>query len=86
MGGPNPGQGGNPGLASVAGSSNLFDPNTKPISTIDHRFYNKKKNANKKKYSQIMDELENQKHKKVVVVKRGDKTYTLNNPYKGWCK
>ena len=42
MGGPNPGQGGNPGLASVAGSSNLFDPNTKPIFTIDHRFYNKK--------------------------------------------
>lgn len=29
-----------------------------------------------------MDELENQKDQKVVVVKIGDKTYTLNNPYK----
>lgn len=29
-----------------------------------------------------MDELENQKDQKVVIVKIGDKTYTLNNPYK----
>ena len=29
-----------------------------------------------------MNELESQKDKKVVVVKIGDKTYTLNNPYK----
>ena len=84
MGGSNPGQGGNPGSASgaVNSSSNLSDPNPKPLARIDDRFYNKKKNANKKKYSQIMDELENQKDKKVVVVKIGDKTYTLNNPDK----
>ena len=76
MGGSNPGQGGNPCSASgaVNSSSNLSDPNSKPLARIDDRFYNKKKNANKKKYSQIMDELENQKDKKVVVVKIGDKT------------
>ena len=84
MGGSNPGQGGNPGSASEAvnSSSNLPDPNPKIVARIDDQSYNKKKKANKKKYSQIMDELENQKDQKVVVVKIGDKTYTLNNPYK----
>lgn len=84
MGGSNPGQGGNLGSASEAvnSSSNLPDPNPRIVARIDDRPYNKKKKANEKKYSQIMDELENQKDQKIVVVKIGDKTYTLNNPYK----
>ena len=76
MGGSNPGQGGNPGSASEAvnSSSNLPDPNPKIVARIDDRSYNKKKKANEKKYSQIMDELENQNDQKVVVVQIGDKT------------
>lgn len=61
IGGSNPGQGGNPGSASEAvnSSSNLPDPTPKIIARIDDASYNKKKKANEKKYSQIMDELEN---------------------------
>ena len=84
IGGSNPGQGANPGSASGAANSfsNLSDLNPKPVTRIDDRFYNKKKNANDKKYSQIMEELENQKDQKVVIIKIDDKIYNLNNPYK----
>jgi len=63
-GGPNPGQGGNPGSASEAVNSlsNLPDPNPKIGARINDQSYKKsykKKKVNKKTYSQIMDELEN---------------------------
>ena len=82
-GGSNPGQGGNPGSASEAVNSlsSLPDPNPKIGARIDDRSYKKKK-VNKKTYSQIMDELENQRDQKLVVIQIGDKTYNLTNSYK----
>lgn len=83
MGGSNPGQGGNSGSASEVPSysASLPDPNPKIVARIDDRSYNQKNKAKNKNYSQIMDELDNQRNKKVVEVKIGDKTYTLKNPY-----
>lgn len=82
-GGPNPGQGGNPGSASEAVNSlsNLPDPNPKIGARINDQSYKKKK-VNKKTYSQIMDELENQRDQKLVAIQIRDKTYNLINSYK----
>lgn len=88
IGGSNPGQGGNPGSGggNLAPKTppNLADPNPKITARFDNSAsnQNQKKKSKKKEYSQVMDQLENQKNQKVVKVQVGDKIYTIQNPNK----
>ena len=74
-----------PGSESTSSSGINPNPNPKIPARIDDQSYVKskpqKKKAENKNYSLIMDELDNQRNKKVVVVEIDGKIYTIKNPY-----